>query len=84
MLEEIIMGMESNMRYKLRYISECIDSMQVYEVDKTQVVFSGMPSDTFNTAFGGSITSSATEKVMQSYVSKQMPMAWWSKTRGSR
>lgn len=51
--------------------------MRVTEVNSTQVVDSGLPSDTFNTAFGGAIDEKTAQQIFNFYTNKQYPCAWW-------
>lgn len=50
---DIITSMENNMHHKLQYIPSIINTMYVYTIGDTLVVNSVLPSDTFNTAYGG-------------------------------
>jgi ribosomal protein S18 acetylase RimI-like enzyme len=72
-----IKAMESNMLQKLKYVANHIDTMEVLTINSTQVVNCAMPSDTFNTAFGGDIDNETACKVMDYYKRKHYPMAWW-------
>lgn len=74
---KLITAIEHNMHAKLQYIPSKIESMNVINCGKTLVVDSGMPSDTFNTAYGGSIDSKTAAEVGAYYRNKQFPMAWW-------
>lgn len=69
--------MENNMREKLCYIPKVHLDMIVTEVNSTLVVDSGLPSDTFNTAFGGTIDEETALNVFNFYTNKQYPCAWW-------
>ncbi|PCJ24185.1 MAG: hypothetical protein COA94_07555 [Rickettsiales bacterium] len=73
----IIDSMENNMYHKLRYIPSKINSMSVTKIGETLIVDSALPSDTFNTAYGGHITLEQTKLVMEYYLNRKMPMAWW-------
>tara|TARA_R110002072_G_scaffold271344_1_gene431322 strand:- start:4201 stop:5010 length:810 start_codon:yes stop_codon:yes gene_type:complete len=73
----VICSMENNMLHKLKYIPSKINSMDVTEIGSTLVVDSNLPSDTFNTAFGGLINNQVTLDVMQYYKNNKQPMAWW-------
>lgn len=65
------------MREKLCYIPKVHLDMIVTEVNSTLVVDSGLPSDTFNTAFGGTIDEETALNVFNFYTNKQYPCAWW-------
>lgn len=69
--------MEYNMRQKLKYIPSKISTMRVNNIRQTLVVDSGMATDTFNTAYGGVVTQTVSNRVMQYYLQKKLPMAWW-------
>lgn len=74
---DIITSMEDNMYHKLQYIPSKINTMHVDKIGDTLVVNSGLPSDTFNTAYGGKISQQRAERVMEYYLSRKMPMVWW-------
>ena len=69
--------MESNMHLKLQYIPSKLSSMFINNIDQTLVVDSGMLTDTFNTAYGGIVTQKVANEVMQYYLQRKLPMAWW-------
>ena len=73
----LLKEMEKNMREKLCYIPTAHPEMNVTEINSTLVVDSGLPSDTFNTAFGGTIEKETAQKVFNFYTNKQYPCAWW-------
>ncbi|KTD35191.1 GNAT family N-acetyltransferase [Legionella israelensis] len=75
--ELIKIRMENNMREKLAYIPARHPKMDVIEIGSTLVVNSALPSDTFNTAFGGQIDGSTAKRVFDYYREKNFPMAWW-------
>ncbi|MDR0773487.1 MAG: GNAT family N-acetyltransferase [Wolbachia pipientis] len=75
--QEIIKNMENNIYKKLQYIPSKITTMSIGKIGQTLLVSSGMPSDTFNTAYGGVITSELADNVMKYYLNEKMPMAWW-------
>ncbi len=51
--------------------------MFVDNIGETKVVDSGMPTNTFNTAYGGIVTQKVADDVMQYYLKRKLPMAWW-------
>lgn len=69
--------MESNIYLKLQYIPSKLSTMSIKNIDQTLVVDSGMPTDTFNTACGGIVTQKVANDVMQYYLKKKLPVAWW-------
>lgn len=71
----IIERMENNMRGKLAYIPNLLEGMSVQAIGDITVVDCGMPSDTFNAAYGGTITPERAKQVFEYYRGK--PMAWW-------
>ncbi len=68
---------EDNMREKLAYVPGKLSTMDTKTFEHTLVVDSGMPSDTFNAAFGGEITKELALRVIDYYQAKRFPMAWW-------
>lgn len=74
---QLISVMEANMRAKLSYIQQRQADMEVSHIDETLVTDCGMPSDTFNTAFGGNITEGSAKEVFDFYKQKNHPAAWW-------
>lgn len=75
--DTIINNMERNMHQKLQYIPSKISTMLINNIEQTLVVDSGMATDTFNTAYGGVVTKTVANDVMQYYLQKKLPMAWW-------
>lgn len=75
--QNIITSIENNIRRKLQYIPSKLNSMKVIEISDTLLVDSGLPSDTFNTAYGGKISNDIAKKVMDFYKKNNTPMAWW-------
>ena len=75
--EQTIRDMEANLRKKLQHIPACHKNMHSIAINTTLVVNSNMPSDTFNTAYGGIITVATAKKVFDYYQSNKLPMAWW-------
>lgn len=75
--QDIVGSMEKNMYKKLQYIPSKISTMNVYKVDQTLVVDSGLSSDTFNVAYGGSINQELANKIMTSFLNTKTPVAWW-------
>jgi len=75
--ELIKIRMENNMREKLAYIPSRHPKMDVKEISSTLIVNSALPSDTFNTAFGGCIDASTAKRVFDYYRERNVPMAWW-------
>ena len=73
----VIQSMEGNIAKKLQYLPERIKGMHVLGIDDTVVVDSGLPSDTFNTAYGGKVGDKTALDVMNYYQTKNYPMAWW-------
>lgn len=73
----VIQSMEGNIAKKLQYLPERIKGMNVLKIDDTIVVNSGLPSDTFNTAYGGKVGDKTSQDVMTYYQTKNYPMAWW-------
>lgn len=74
---EYIEEVENNMRLKLKSIAQFDKMMMVDTINTTQVIDSGMPTDTFNTAFGGKVDLNTATKVMNFFNHKKHPMAWW-------
>ena len=72
-----IYAIEQNLNQKLQYLPLSIYNMFVDNIGETKVVDSGMPTDTFNTAYGGIVTQKVANDVMQYYVQRKLPMAWW-------
>ena len=75
--DTIIQNMEQSMHQKLAYIPSKISTMYVNNIEQTLVVDSGMETDTFNIAYGGVVTKAVANSVMQYYLHKKLPMAWW-------
>ena len=73
----LVAAIERNIRAKLQYIPSIQDTMCVSEFANTMIIDSGMPSDTFNAAYGGSIDLETATRVSEYYASKNLPMAWW-------
>lgn len=73
----LLREMENNMRAKLRFIPTIHPDMNVTEFNSTLIVDSGLPSDTFNTAFGGTIDEETAQHVFNFYTNKHHPCAWW-------
>jgi len=73
----IIHAIEQNLNQKLQYLPSSIHNMFVDNIEQTKVVDSGMPTDTFNTAYGGIVTQKVAKDVMQYYLQRKLPMAWW-------
>ena len=67
--------MEHNMKHKLQYVAQRHPHMSVTLFGDTQVIDSSLPSDTFNTAYGGEITSESAQQVFAFYQEKNFPMA---------
>jgi len=63
--EKIIAAMENNLCEKLQYIPIKHPSMSVAKVGNVLLVDSCMPSDTFNTCFGGDISDGNTKQVFE-------------------
>ena len=72
-----IMIMENNIREKLRYIAEKIPSMHTEILQNASLVDSKLPSDTFNTTFGGNVDEKLATQVLAYYENNNQPMAWW-------
>jgi len=75
--EILLTSIENNVREKLAYIPERHPDMSVIEVGSTLVVNSSLPSDTFNTAFGGVINMTIARAVFHLFQKRKFPMAWW-------
>ena len=75
--ELIKIRMENNIRKKLSYIPARHPKMNVTEIGSTLIVDAALPSDTFNTAFGGCIDKQVAKAVFNYYREKNYPMAWW-------
>lgn len=73
----LLKAMENNMREKLCYIPRHHPDMQFMEINNTLVVDSGLPSDTFNTAFGGIIDLDTAKRVFNFYTNQNYPCSWW-------
>lgn len=73
----VIAEMENNMREKLKYVPSKLSVMRTENVNGISVVDTALPSDTFNTAFGGQITGEAAKKVFSYYKKNNQPMSWW-------
>ena len=73
----VLKAMENNMREKLCYIATVHPEMDVTEIKSTLVVDSSLPSDTFNTAYSGTIDEETAQQVFNFYTNKQYPCAWW-------
>lgn len=74
---KLTVAMERNIRSKLQYIPSKVNSMNVKKFGDTLVVDSGMPSDTFNIAYGGSIDIKIANDIRTHFANKKLPMAWW-------
>ena len=74
---KLIELMEDNMRSKLQYIPSMLPDMTIDQIADTAIVNTGMPTDTFNTAYAGTITEPHARAVMQYFKNAAMPMAWW-------
>ena len=61
----------------MKYIAEKIPSMHVETLQNASLVDSKLPSDTFNTAFGGTVDKKLATKVLAYYKQNNQPMAWW-------
>lgn len=72
-----ILAMEKNMREKLRYLPSKLTGMRVANIQGISLVDTGLPSDMFNTAFGGDITDETAREVFSYYQNNHEPMAWW-------
>ena len=75
--EKVIADMEDNMREKLRYVASKLPIMSTEQIKEVSVVDSALPSDTFNTAFGGQIDENVAREVFSYYRKNEQPMAWW-------
>lgn len=75
--EKVIAEMENNMREKLKYVASKMSSMCVENIKGVSVVDTTLPSDTFNTAFGGQIRDDVTQEIFSYYKKNNRPMAWW-------
>lgn len=73
----IVDAMEENMRQKLKYIPSSLSSMAVETIGSVSIVDSALPSDTFNTAYGGEISEEVAKEVYNFYKKRNAPMAWW-------
>lgn len=68
---------ERNLQHKLGAVSKQIHCATIATLDTVQVVNSSFKSDTFNTAFGGDISTPVVQVVQQYYRDIGSPMAWW-------
>ena len=68
---------ESNLHQKLQYIPSKLPDMSIKNISQTLVVDSGMLTDAINAAYGGIITERVAKDVMQYYLQRKLPMAWW-------
>lgn len=75
--EIVIAEMENNMREKLKYVASKLGTMRTENIKGVSVVDTALPSDTFNTAFGGQITDEVAKEVFSYYKKNNQPMAWW-------
>lgn len=73
----MIAEMENNMREKLKYVAARHPSMKVKKIADISIVDSNLPSDTFNTAFGGKIDEKSAKEIFNYYMKRKLPMAWW-------
>lgn len=70
-------ALENNLNEKLKYIPSKIKSMVCKEIDGVSIVDSALPSDTFNTVFGGKINEKICREICSYYQKKKLPFAWW-------
>ncbi len=75
--DAVIYTIEQNLNQKLQYLPSSINNMFVDNIGQTKVIDSGMPTDIFNTAYGGIVTQKVANDVMQYYMQRKVPMAWW-------
>ena len=73
----ILKAMERNIKEKICYIPRSHTNMKTTKTNSTVIVDSGLPSDTFNTAFGVLIDKESAEKVYSYYKNKRYPCSCW-------
>lgn len=72
-----ILAIENNLRKKMQYIASKLPCMQVQSLQDASLVDTKLPSDTFNTVFGGFIDNKLTTEIFSYYKNNNRPMTWW-------
>ena len=75
--ERIVRDIEHNICQRMQYVQSRTASMKVHNINETLCVNSGLEVDIFNKSYGGVITEEVANNVMQYYLQRKLPMAWW-------
>lgn len=75
--DKLTQAVIENLKAKLAYIANSSKTMEVSTIGSTQLIDSGLPADTFNAAYGGTIDEESVKSVVSYYEQRGYPFAWW-------
>ena len=70
-------ALQANLQQKLAYIPRQVKHMRLQLLGQTTLIDSGLNDDTFNTVFGGPISSTLCKSIHQYFAPSHRAMAWW-------